>query len=508
MLETIFSPQSVAVVGASPNPNRLGHVVLKNILINGYAGRVYPIHPTAQTVLSQKAYPNISALPEVPDLVVIVIPPQHVLEVVDECGKRGVKGLVVITAGFKEVGGEGKELERQLLAKVREYKMRMIGPNCLGIIDTVSDLNISFAALMPLKGEIAFMSQSGAMCTAILDWSKAQGIGFSRFVSLGNKADVDEVSLLHAWNRDPHSKVILAYLEGINDGPGFIAAAREVTKNTPVIAIKSGTTAAGTKAASSHTGSLAGSEAAYDAAFSQSGILRARTMNELFDLAMLFSYQPMIEGNRVAIVTNAGGPGIIATDAVERSGLKMASFTPETIARLQEKLPPTANFFNPIDIIGDARSDRYQVALEAALADPNVDAAIVLLTPQAQSDLIETCEVIIQLSQLHGKPVVTSFMGGYSLGPAVEMLSANHIPNYTFPERAVQSLSSMVRYNDMAQAPAAQVPQLQGRQRSRARPLRQRPRFGPGRAGRDRGPRGDRGLRHALAAEPPGQLAR
>nr|WP_255603228.1 acetate--CoA ligase family protein [Oscillochloris sp. ZM17-4] len=245
----------------------------------------------------------------------------------------------------------------------------------------------------------------------------------------------------------------MAYLEGINDGPGFITAARKVTKNTPVIAIKSGTTAAGTRAASSHTGSLAGSEAAYEAAFQQSGILRARTMNELFDLALLFSYQPLIQGNRVAIVTNAGGPGIIATDAVERSGLKMASFTQETVAKLQEKLPPTANFFNPIDIIGDARSDRYRVGLEAALEDPNVDAAIVLLTPQAQSDLIETCQVIIQLAQLYGKPVVTSFMGGYSLGPSVEMLGANRIPNYTFPERAVQSLSSMVRYSEWRQRP-------------------------------------------------------
>ena len=238
MLETIFSPQSLAVVGASPDPERLGHVVLKNIIVNGYAGRIYPIHPSAATILDLPTYANITALPEIPNLVIIVIPSQHVLAVVEECGQKGVKGLVVISAGFKEVGGEGKELERQLLAKVREYGMRMVGPNCLGIIDTVSDLNASFAGLMPLSGEIALMSQSGAMCTAILDWSRAQGIGFSRFVSLGNKADVDEVALLHAWNRDPHSKVILAYLEGINDGPGFIAAAREVTQNTPVIAIK------------------------------------------------------------------------------------------------------------------------------------------------------------------------------------------------------------------------------------------------------------------------------
>jgi acetyltransferase len=318
----------------------------------------------------------------------------------------------------------------------------------------VSNLNASFAALMPLDGEIAFMSQSGAMCTAILDWSKPQGIGFSRFVSLGNKADIDEVSLLQAWNQDSHSKVILAYLEAINNGPGFIAAAREVTKNTPVIAIKSGTTAAGTRAASSHTGSLAGSEAAYESAFSQSGIIRAHSMGDLFDLALAFAYQPLMQGERVAIVTNAGGPGIIATDAVERNGLKMAEFNPETVRFLQERLPPTANFFNPIDIIGDARSDRYRTGLEAAVADPNVDGILVLLTPQAQSDLVETVQVIVECTQGKGKSVVTSFMGGQSLGEALHLLNQHRIPNYPFPERAVQALAAMARYRKWQQQPA------------------------------------------------------
>lgn len=453
MLEEIFAPKSVAVVGASPDPARLGHVVLKNIITNGYSGRIYPIHPSAAHVLNHRAYKTVLDIDGPIDVAVIVVPPQHVLGVVEECGQKRVKGLIVITAGFKEVGGEGKELERQLLAMVRQYGMRMVGPNCLGVIDTISKLNATFAALMPEPGNIAFMSQSGAMCTAILDWSKVQGIGFSRFVSLGNKADVDEVALLRAWNRDEHSKVILAYLEGISDGPGFIAAAREVTKQTPVVAIKSGTTAAGTKAASSHTGSLAGSESAYEAAFSQSGILRARTMNELFDLALLFAYQPPIQGNRVAIVTNAGGPGIIATDAVERSGLVMAQFTQETIESLRAKLPPTANLFNPIDVIGDARSDRYEVGLKAALADPNVDGVIVLLTPQAQSDLPETVQVISDLSRRQSKPVVTSFMGGYSLGKALELLSKNQIPNYTFPERAVQSLAAGYRQYRWSQRP-------------------------------------------------------
>jgi acetyltransferase len=253
MLEEIFSPQSVAVIGASPDPMRLGHQVLRNIVTNGYQGRIYPIHPSATTVLDLPAFPSVLAIPDPVDLAVIIIPAEHVLAVIEECGQKGVNGLIVITAGFKEVGSAGKELERRLLERVRHYGMRMVGPNCLGVIDTVIKLNASFAALMPSDGEIAFMSQSGALCTAILDWSKAAGIGFSRFVSLGNKADIDEVALLQAWNGDPHSNVILAYLEGIADGPGFIAAARQVTPHTPVIAIKSGTTAAGTRAASSLT---------------------------------------------------------------------------------------------------------------------------------------------------------------------------------------------------------------------------------------------------------------
>ncbi|MGQ9613240.1 acetate--CoA ligase alpha subunit [Chloroflexus sp.] len=445
MLEAIFSPQSVAVIGASPDPVRLGHRVLKNILDHGYQGNIYPIHPRATEVLGLCAYPSVLDIPNPIDLAVVVIPPQHVIAAVDECGRKGIKGLVVITAGFKEVGGAGRELERELLATVRRYGMRMIGPNSLGIIDTISKLNASFANAMPLPGNIALMSQSGAICTAILDWSHQQGIGFSRFVSLGNKTDVDEVALLEAWNRDEHSRVILAYLEAIDDGPGFIRVAREVTKTTPVVAIKSGTTAAGTRAASSHTGSLAGSEAAYETAFAQSGILRARTLNELFDLALVFAYQPMIRGNRVAIVTNAGGPGIIATDAVERSGLAMAEFTPETIRHLQETLPPNANVFNPIDVIGDATPDRYAVAIKAALADPNVDGLIILFTPQAVSEPLTIANLIINLTKGTDKPVVTSFMGGASIEKAVQALNAARIPNYLFPERAVQSLAAIYR---------------------------------------------------------------
>lgn len=444
MLEQIFAPHSVAVVGASPDSTRLGHRVLKNIIDNGYQGNIYPIHPTAADVLGHKAYPTVLDVPDQIDLVVIVIPPQAVLGVVEQCGQKGVQGLVVITAGFKEVGGEGKELERQLLEKVKHYKMRMVGPNCLGIIDTISDLNASFAALMPADGEIAFMSQSGAICSAILDWSKAQGIGFSRFVSLGNKADVDEVALLRAWGEDPkNNKVILAYLEGISDGPSFVQAAREVTKHIPVIAIKSGTTAAGTRAVSSHTGSLAGSESAYAAAFQQSGIIRAESMQELFDFALAFAYQPLIRGPRIAIVTNAGGPGIITSDAIEHYGLRMAELSEETLAVLRRDLPPLSNIYNPVDVIGDARADRYEIALKAVLADPHVDGVVVLFTPQAGSEPEETARVIVEYAKQTDKPIVTSFMGEYSIREALDYLNSHRIPNYAFPERAVAAFKAM-----------------------------------------------------------------
>lgn len=454
MLEEIFAPQSVAVVGASPDATRLGHRVLKNIVDNGYAGAIYPIHPTADQVLGHRAYPSVLAVPDPVELAVLVIPPQFVLGVVEECGKKGVQGLIVITAGFKEVGGEGTKLEHALIELVKQYNMRMVGPNCLGVIDTISKLNASFAALMPLQGEIAFMSQSGAICTAILDWSKSANIGFSRFVSLGNKGDVDEVALLEAWGDNPENKVILAYLEGISNGPGFIQVAREVTKKTPVIAIKSGTTEAGTRAISSHTGSLAGSESAYESAFNQSGIIRARTMEQLFDFALIFAYQPLLNGPRIAIVTNAGGPGIIATDAIERAGLKMAEFTPETVSELKANLPPTANVYNPIDVIGDAKADRYRVGIKAALADPNVDAVLVLFTPQAGSESLETVEAMAELSANQPKPIVASFMGAWSIGPALELLNKHKIPNYEFPERAVAALAAMWQHREWREKPA------------------------------------------------------
>jgi len=324
MLEPFVSPKSVAILGASNTPGKLGYAVLQNVLQYGFPGPIYPINPKGGEILGLTAYKSVSEVPGPIDLVVVVIPSQFVAEALEECGQKGVRGAVIISAGFRETGPEGMQRERELVRIAQKYGMRLIGPNCLGIIDTFVPLNASFAATMPAQGTIAFMSQSGALCTSILDMALAENVGFSRFVSLGNKADLNETDFLRAWADDPHSRVITAYLEGITDGPTFMRTAREVTHRKPVITVKAGTTSGGSRAVSSHTGTLAGSDRAYDAAFKQTGIIRARSVQELFDFAIAFARQPVLKGDRIAVVTNAGGPGIMCTDALERSGLQLA----------------------------------------------------------------------------------------------------------------------------------------------------------------------------------------
>jgi acetyltransferase len=348
---------------------------------------------------------------------------------------------------------EGIKLERQVLDTARQYGVRVIGPNCLGIISTHTPLNASFAAGMPPKGSIAFMSQSGALCTAILDWALSENIGFSHFVSLGNKADVDEVDLLAAWQEDKNSRVIIVYMEGLKDGQQFMKVAREVTKQTPVVAVKSGNTAAGSRAVSSHTGTLAGSERAYEAAFEQTGVLRANSIEHLFDYSLAFAYQPALKGRNIAIVTNAGGPGIMATDALEQSGLKLASLQPQTVETLRQGLPAAANVFNPIDVIGDALADRYSHALKAALADENVDGVIVILTPQVYTEIEETAAIVGQIAAGQEKPVLGCFMGQEKVGPGIMVLNQHSIPNYVFPERAVGAFRAMAEFWERSKRP-------------------------------------------------------
>jgi acetyltransferase len=457
MLEMLSDPQSVAVIGASRDERKLGYGVLSNIIKYGYQGRVYPINPKADEILGLRCYPSVLDVPDPIDLAVVVIPSKYVASSLEECGQKGVKGVIIITAGFREVGGEGMKMERELIAIAQRYGMRLVGPNCLGIIDTVAKLNASFAAGMPLPGSIAFMSQSGALCTAVLDMSLGERVGFSRFVSLGNKADLNEIDFIETWRDDPHSRVIMAYLEGIADGARFMRVAREVTKHKPIIAIKSGTTSAGSRAVSSHTGTLAGSERAYEAAFNQTGIIRANSVQDLFDYSIAFARQPPLSRNRIAIVTNAGGPGIMATDACERAGLQLASLERGTLDALREALPPEASVLNPVDVVGDALPDRYGLALETVLEDANVGGVIVILAPQVMTHAAETARIIGELSTRYNKPILSCFMGKPTVAPGIEVLNEYRVPNYPVPERAVAAMAAMMRYSQWLEVPPLEI---------------------------------------------------
>lgn len=446
MLDKFFRPRSVAVIGASREPEKLGYAVLANLKNGGFPGQLYPINPKADQILGLRAYPSVLAVPDPIDLAVVVIPYKLVPAALEECGQKGIPAVVVITAGFREAGREGLERERELIQIAQRYHIRLIGPNCLGIIDTDTPLNASFAAGMPPKGPIAFMSQSGALGTAVLDLAMAGRIGFSKFISLGNKADVSEIDLLEALKDDPASRVILMYIEGVPNGQEFIRVARKVTREKPVVAIKSGVTQSGSRAVSSHTGSLAGSEAAYRAAFQQAGVIRAQSMEALFDYALAFAYQPLLQGDRVGIVTNAGGPGILATDALERAGLEIPRLTTETTDALAQFLPGAASVANPVDVLGDALADRYEHAIRLVLADPNVDALIVILTPQAMTEIEKTAEAVGRIAQGSTKPVLGCFMGEARVEAGVAILQRYGVPNYPFPERAADALAAMSRY--------------------------------------------------------------
>ncbi|HIP86909.1 MAG TPA: CoA-binding protein [Anaerolineales bacterium] len=453
MLEAFFRPSSVAVIGASRDPEKLGYAVLSNLKEGGFKGTLYPINPKADEILGLKAYPSILDVPGPVDLAVLVIPYPFVPAVLEQCGQKGVPAVVVISAGFREAGREGLEREQELIEIARRYNIRLVGPNCLGVIDTATPLNATFAAGMPPAGPMAFMSQSGALGTAVLDLALAGRIGFSRFVSLGNKADVDEIDLLEAWEDDPASRVILIYVEGLKDGQRFMEVARRVTRKKPVVAVKSGVTRAGSRAVSSHTGSLAGSEAAYRAAFRQAGVIRAGSMERLFDYARAFAYQPLPAGDRVAIVTNAGGPGILATDALEHAGLRLARLKPETIESLTADLPSAASAANPVDVLGDALADRYEHALRLVLADPGVDAVIVIVTPQAMTQIEETAHIVGRIAQQTDKPILGCFMGEARIAAGVEVLRRYGVPNYSFPERAAEALAAMVAYRKEQERP-------------------------------------------------------
>jgi len=458
MLNSFFEPSSVAVIGASRDPAKLGYAVLHNLVEGGYVqkGAVYPINPKADEILGLKAYASVLDVPETIDLAVIVIPYPYVPDALRICGQKGIPAAIVISAGFREAGMEGLERERELLTIANEYSIRLIGPNCLGVIDTFTPLNASFSAGTPPSGPMAFMSQSGALGTAILDWAQAGRLGLAKFVSLGNKADVSEIDLLQAWADDPNTNAILIYTEGLPNGEEFIRVAREVTRKKPVVAIKSGVTQSGSRAVSSHTGSLAGSEQAYQAAFHQAGVLRAESMEELFDIALALGYQPLLKGDRIAIITNAGGPGILATDALERAGMTLARFELETLQALEEFLPDAASAANPVDVLGDARADRYRFALKKVAEDPNVDGLLVVLTPQAMTEIVRTARDIGELTRGLDKPVITCFMGEAVISKGIDILAEYGVPNYPFPERAARAYNAMSRYRQIQTRPLSE----------------------------------------------------
>lgn len=452
-MEAFFRPRSVAVVGASEKPGKVGRVVLENILRSGFPGRVYPVNPNHDTVLDLTCYASVSDLPEAPDLAVIIVPAPLVRGVLEECGTRGVPAAVIITAGFKESGREGYRREIELRETARRYGIRVLGPNCLGLADTSTPLNATFATRAPLPGNVAFMSQSGALCTAVLGWSEENHLGFSRFISLGNKMDVDESDVLEELEKDANTSVIAAYLEGVQDGERFLEAAARVGRSKPVIVLKAGVTQAGARAVSSHTGTLAGSEKAYNAAFRRCGALRAETVEDLFMLCRGFSTQPPPRGPRVGVITNAGGPGIIASDALERSGLVLASLSEETTAALRSGLPEAASVYNPVDVLGDAGPERYRLAVSRVLPDPGVDALLVILTPQAMTEVEETARAVAEESRGAEKTVFTVFMGGAESACAEEILREAGIPNFQFPEEAVRTLRAMREYTEYLSRP-------------------------------------------------------
>ncbi len=448
-LQSFFTPNSIAVIGASTNTSKLGFAVLDNLVNGGFltdGRRVHPINPSSDEILGLKAYADVNDVPDEIDLAIIVIPYPLVPDVLRTCGQKGIPGVIIISAGFREAGMEGLQREQELLEIAKEYGIRIVGPNCLGVIDTITPMNASFSAGMPPQGPMDFMSQSGALGTAILDWAQAGRLGLSKFVSLGNKADVNEIDLLGAWANDPGSRVILSYIEGLPDGGEFIRVARQVTKVKPVVALKSGVTQAGSRAVSSHTGSLAGSEQAYNAAFRQAGVIRANSLQDLFDYALAFGYLPPLKGDRIAIVTNAGGPGILATDALERAGLTLARFKPECIRALETFLPDAASAANPVDVLGDARADRYRFALEQVVADPGVDGVMVILTPQAMTEIEGTAEVIAEIKEEVDLPILACFMGEARVEVGTKVLDRTNIPNFAFPERAALAYKAMSQY--------------------------------------------------------------
>ena len=444
-LEHIFYPKSVAVVGTNRVVGTVPHDIFANILKSGFQGIVYPVSPKERSVAGVRAYKYVLDIPDPVDLAVLVFPSTVCNLALEQCGQKGVKAAIIISAGFKEIGGAGLKREDEIREIARKHNISFIGPNCLGAINTdpLSHLNASFARKMPAEGTIAFLSQSGALCTAVLDYAQAKHIGFSKFVSFGNKADISEIDLMRYLKNDPKTKVILLYLEEVTDGLALMNIAQEIISETgkPILVLKSGRTREGAAAAASHTGSLAGSDEVCDAALRQAGVIRCTTIEEMFNNAIALAYQPLPKGNRVAIITNAGGPGVLTTDAAIAEKLSLAKFSAATIETFKKSLPATANIKNPVDVIGDARADRYKVALGGALQDEGVDGTLVILTPQSMTDIENIAHEVCNVVSKYDKPTYASFMGETDVAVGIDVLQQRSIPHYVLPESMCRAFS-------------------------------------------------------------------
>jgi acetyltransferase len=445
-LDVFFSPKTVAVIGATETANTVGRTILWNLVSSPFGGTVFPINPKRPSVLGVKAYKHISEVPEAVDLAVVVTPATSVPGIIHDCAEQGVKAAIVISAGFKEIGPAGLELERQTLLEARRGNMRIIGPNCLGVMSPLTGLNATFAAGIARPGNVGFISQSGALCTAVLDWSLREMVGFSAFISIGSMLDVGWGDLIYYLGNDPRTRSIVIYMESIGDARGFLSAAREVALNKPIIVIKAGRSEAAAKAAASHTGSLAGSDEVLEAAFRRSGVLRVNSIADLFYMAEVLSKQPSPKGPRLTILTNAGGPGVLATDALIAAKGELTELSPEIVESLNQILPPAWSHNNPIDVLGDASPERYAKAVEIAAKDPNSDGLLVVLTPQSMTDPTQIAEHLKPYAKLEGKPILASWMGGAEVAAGISILNQAKIPTFQFPDTAVRAFTYMYRW--------------------------------------------------------------
>lgn len=451
-LDAVFHPQTVAVIGAKDDPGSVGRTIMLNLISGSFHGRIYPINPKRDQVFGIKSYPSIKAVPEKVDLAIIVTPAQTVPKIVSECADAEVKSAIIISAGFKELGEPGHQLEEEMLQHARRGKMPIIGPNCLGVMNPVYGLNATFAKGMALPGNLAFISQSGAMCTAVLDWSLQKRVGFSAFVSIGSMADVNWGTLIDYLGSDPHTHSLLLYMETVGDARSFMTAAREVALEKPIIIIKAGRSQAAAKAAASHTGSLAGSDEVFDAALERIGVLRVNSIGELFNMASVLAKQPRPKGPNLTIVTNAGGPGVLATDAVVSNKAELTSLSSQTIENLNGILPPAWSRSNPVDILGDANAERYAKSLEVLIQDSASHGLLVILSPQDMTDATATAAQIKMIAQNSQKPILASWMGGESVQEGADILSHAQIPVFEYPDDAALAFANMWRYSQNLQS--------------------------------------------------------